>query len=145
MTTEQQIKLRFNRVDFPVVNFHSEGLFAGDENISVKVEPHVHFPKDAPDHFTIVQRVTVSVENKFELFIVAIGYFELWDVIDERMRHNFVNLNAPAIMFPYIRSFIATFTSNIGAVTGTLNIPPQFFKGELPIISDSPAQPNETS
>lgn len=142
MSTETQIKLKFISVDFPVVNFNSEKQFSGEEEISVNIEPKVYFPKDDSNHFKIIQEVQVSVENTFNIFIIAIGNFQLNNLDDEKLRKNFVNLNAPAIMFPYIRSFISTLTSNLGNVTGTLNIPPQFFKGELPVISDEDSENN---
>ncbi|RRJ86899.1 hypothetical protein EG240_15710 [Paenimyroides tangerinum] len=142
MSTETQIKLKFISVDFPVVNFNSEKQFSGEEEISVNIEPKVYFPKDDANHFKIIQEVQVSVENTFNIFIIAIGNFQFNNVDDEKLRRNFVNLNAPAIMFPYIRSFISTLTSNLGNVTGTLNIPPQFFKGELPVISDEDFENN---
>ncbi|MGC4130258.1 MAG: protein-export chaperone SecB [Bergeyella sp.] len=145
MSAETQIKLKFSSVDFPVVNFNSDQQFTGEQGININIEPKVYFPKDNPNHFKIIQEVHVSADNTFNLFIVAIGNFELSNVEDEKIRHNFVNMNAPAIMFPYIRSFISTFTSNLGNVTGTLNIPPQFFKGELPIISDEDIIPDENS
>lgn len=136
MSIETQIKLKFLSVDFPVVNFNSEKQFIGEQEISVNIEPKVYFPKDNPNHFKIIQDVQVSVDKVFNIFIIAIGSFELDNVEEEKMRNNFVNMNAPAIMFPYIRSFISTLTSNLGNITGTLNIPPQFFKGELPVIND---------
>lgn len=136
MSTETQIKLKFISVDFPVVNFKSEKQFLGDEEINIDIEPKVYLPKDDPKHFKIIQEVTISVEDTFRIFIVAIGNFELNDVEADDLRKSFINLNAPAIMFPYIRSFISTLTSNLGNVTGTLNIPPQFFKGELPVITE---------
>lgn len=33
-------------------------------------------------------------------------------------------------------SFISTLTSNLGNVTGTLNIPPQFFRGEIKQVTE---------
>ena len=135
MSIETQIKLKFLSVNFPVVNFNSENQFNGDKEITVNIEPKVYFPKGNSNHFKIIQDVQVSVENVFDIFIIAIGNFEL-NVEDEKLRTTFVNMNAPAIMFPYIRSFISTLTSNLGDVTGTLNIPPQFFKGNLPILTD---------
>ncbi|WP_367914800.1 protein-export chaperone SecB [Leadbetterella sp. DM7] len=136
MSTETQVKLRFLSVDFPVVNFHSEKKIVDNQDINIKIEPKVFFSKGSKDHFKIIQEVNVSAHEAFNLFIVAIGNFELNDVIDEKMRDNFINMNAPAIMFPYIRAFISTLTSNLGNVTGTLNIPPQFFKGNLEQISE---------
>jgi preprotein translocase subunit SecB len=67
----------------------------------------------------------------FELALRAVGNFELEQDIDEKLKKSFVNANAPAIMFPYVRSFITTLTSNLGNVIGPLLIPIQFFQGEL--------------
>ena len=136
MSAETQIKLKFLSVDFPVVNFNSDQQFTEEQSIKINIEPKVYFPKDNPNHFKVIQEVHVSADNSFNLFIVAIGNFELYNVEDNKLRQNFVNMNAPAIMFPYIRSFISTLTSNLGNVIGTLNIPPQFFKGELPVIPE---------
>jgi preprotein translocase subunit SecB len=134
MNAEKQTKLKFLSVDFPVVNFNAEQPFTGGQEIVVNIEPRVLFPKGSPNQFKIIQEVNVSAKGIFNIFIVAIGYFEFNDVEDDRLRHTFVNANAPAIMFPYIRAFISTLTSNLGNVMGTLNVPPQFFKGELPVI-----------
>ena len=136
MSTETQIKLKFHSVDFPVVDFQSRKQLTENPEITIEIEPKVFFPKEYPNHFKIIQDIHVFVEEVFDLSIVAIGSFELNDVEDENLRHSFVNMNAPAIMFPYIRSFISTLTSSLGNVTGTLNIPPQFFKGELKVISE---------
>lgn len=136
MSTETQIKLRFHSVDFPVVDFRSKKQLSENHEIKIEIDPKVFFPKEDPNHFKIIQDIHVFVEDVFDLFIVAIGSFELNDVDDEKMRTSFVNMNAPAIMFPYIRSFISTLTSNLGNVTGTLNIPPQFFKGKLEAVSE---------
>lgn len=136
MSTETQTKLKFLSVDFPVVNFTSEKHYLGNEEIHIDIDPKVYFPKNEPKHFKIIQEVNVLVKDTFRISLVAIGNFELNDIQDEAMRKNFINLNAPAIMFPYIRSFISTLTANLGDVTGTLNIPPQFFKGELPMVTE---------
>lgn len=128
MSTETQIKLKFISVDFPVVNFNSEKQFLGDDEIHIDIEPKVYLPKDDHKHFKIIQEVNIFVKETFKIFIIAIGNFELNDIEDEQLRKSFINLNAPAIMFPYIRSFISTLTANLGDVTGTLNIPPQFLK-----------------
>lgn len=136
MSTEQQTKLKFISVDFPLVNFQSEKLLREEQVIDVDITPKVFIPKNNPNVFMIIQDVNVSVEGAFNLNLVAVGNFELINVTDVKMRSSFINMNAPAIMFPYIRAFIATLSSNLGNVTGTLNIPPQFFKGELEEIKD---------
>lgn len=136
MSIETQIKLEFISVDFPIVNLNSQKQYLGEDEINFNIEPRVYFPKEAPNQFKIIQEVELSVPDNFNISIIAVGSFEIKNVEDEKIRHNIININAPAIMFPYIRSFISTFTSNLGSVTGTLTIPPQFFKGELPIVTD---------
>ena len=77
--------------------------------------------------------VSVICENYFDLNLVGIGNFEFdknFEDID--LKKTFVNANAPAIMFPYVRSFITTLSTNLGNVTGSLIIPTQFFQGDLP-------------
>ncbi len=68
--------------------------------------------------------------------MVGIGNFEFDKNCDNPdLKKAFVNANAPAIMFPYIRSFVTNLTSNLGNVTGPIIIPTQFFQGDLPEIT----------
>lgn len=136
MSTVQQTRLRFISVDFPIVNFQSEKLLKEDEVIDVNITPKVFIPKDNKNIFKIIQDVNVSVEGTFKLNLIAVGSFELIDVLEEDLRASFINMNAPAIMFPYVRAFISTLSANLGNVTGTLNIPPQFFRGTLEELKD---------
>lgn len=142
MEVSNQIQLKFHGVDFPVINFQSEKVYIQeDENsISINITPKVFYPKDQPEFFKIIQEIRLNADNYFDLFIIAVGTFELKADIDEKTKKSFVNLNAPAIMFPYIRAFISTLTANIGILTGTLTLPAQFFKGELEEINDIPQE-----
>jgi preprotein translocase subunit SecB len=133
-----QIQLKFHGVDFPVINLKSDNPFvqSPDNIINLIITPKVFYPKNQPDLFKIVQQINLSCENYFELSIVSVGTFELKTDVDVNLKKSFVNNNAPAIMFPYLRAFISTLTSNIGNVTSPLIIPTQFFKGELEEIQD---------
>ncbi|MDI9311130.1 MAG: protein-export chaperone SecB [Limnohabitans sp.] len=140
MEVSNQIQLKFHSVDFPVINLNSDKpFFQREENtINIDITPKVFYPKDQADYFKIIQEIKLSSDKYFSLFILAVGTFELKASLDEKIRKSFININAPAIMFPYIRSFISTLTANLGNVTGPLTIPTQFFKGELEEISDIP-------
>lgn len=142
MEVSNQIQLKFHGVDFPVINLNSdEPFFQNEENaINIDITPKVFYPKEQPDYFKIIQEIKLSSDKYFSLFILSVGTFELKAELNEKIRKSFVNINAPAIMFPYIRAFISTLTSNLGNVTGTLTIPTQFFKGELEEISDIPLE-----
>lgn len=139
MEVSKQIQLKFHGVDFPIINLSSDEPFVsnGDKSININISPKVFYPKEQPEFFKIIQEIELSSDKFFNLFIVAVGTFELKAGIDEKIKKSFVNINAPAIMFPYIRAFISTLTTNIGNVTGTVTIPTQFFKGELEELSDS--------
>jgi len=128
-----QIQLKFHGVDFPVINLKSENPFVQSPGniINIDIKPKVFYPTEQPDYFKLIQEVTLSSSNFFELFIISVGTFELKANVDENLKKVFVNINAPAIMFPYVRAFITTLTTNLGNVTSPLIIPTQFFKGEL--------------
>ena len=142
MEVSNQIQLKFHGVDFPVINLNSdEPFFQNEENeINIDITPKVFYPKEQPEFFKIIQEIKLSSDKYFNLFILAVGTFEIKAVIDEKIKKSFVNINAPAIMFPYIRAFISTLTTNLGNVTGALTIPTQFFKGELEEIQDLPQE-----
>lgn len=132
MEVSNQPKLQFHGVDIVNVNFSSTDIYNGKSEIDLKVEPSVFYPSDNDKIFKIFMEVKLSCDKYFELFVVGIGNFELEFAIEDKdLKKIFVNSNAPAIMFPYMRSFISTLTSNIGHVTGPLVIPTQFFRGDL--------------
>lgn len=139
MEVINQIQLKFHGVDFPTINLNSNKPIFKAENskVNIDIKPMVFYPKEQPSAFKIIQEIHLSAENFFDLFILAVGTFELNTDIDEKTKKNFVNINAPAIMFPYVRAFITTLTANLGNVTGTLTIPTQFFNGELAEVRDN--------
>ena len=133
MEVADQIQLKFHGVDFPVINLKSENPFVQSPGniINIDIKPKVFYPTEQPDYFKIIQEVTLSSSNFFELFIISVGTFELKANVDKTLKKVFVNINAAAIMFPYVKAFITTLTTNLGNVTSPLIIPTQFFKGEL--------------
>ena len=137
MEVSNQIQLKFYGVDFPIINLNSnKSILVDNEKININIIPKVFYPNDKPQIFKIFQEVHLSLENNFNLYILAIGTFELNAIIEENIKKSYINTNAPAIMFPYIRSFISTLTANLGNVTGPLTIPTQFFNGVLEEILD---------
>lgn len=61
----------------------------------------------------------LDVENNFNLKMICIGVFD-YDTEDEELILNFMSLNGPAIVFPYIRSFVSSYTALSGFDTITL-------------------------
>lgn len=142
MEIQEQNKLRFLGVEFINVNFNSYSKVTKDSPpIDVNIEPRVFLPKEEINKFYILMNVGVTITDFFELSLLAVGKFEVvGEIIEEKSRNSFLNANAPAIMFPYVRAFISTFTSNLGDVTGRVMIPTQFFKGTLSEVDQSASE-----
>jgi preprotein translocase subunit SecB len=132
MEINEQPKLRFTGIDFLHVNFNARKK-SGTSNtdLQLSVVPHVIFPKKEPTKFKIIVEINIGRIDFFELELFALGHFETDRVIDEDIKKTLVNQNAVAILFPYIRSFVTTFTASLGSSIEPIIIPIQFFKGEL--------------
>ncbi len=131
METSNQINLTFHGIDFINVKFNSIQPFRFEEKINFKIDAKLNIDNDSENNFQIIMGLEMQANSYFELNIVAVGYFEIKSDASKELRANFINVNAPAIMFPYVRSFVSTLTSNFGNCISTLIIPPQFFKGEV--------------
>lgn len=139
MEVSEQIQLKFNGVDIINVQYISNKNITADNKpkVDLSVDPKVFYHEDEKKVFTVVMDIRVSSEDYFTLKLIAVGSFEFSkEVVDTIMRDNLASLNAPAIMFPYVRSFISTFTSNIGTHILPLTIPAQFFKGKIEEIKN---------
>lgn len=132
MEVTQQTKLKFTGVDFVQVNLNLLNRVEGDPEIESSVIPKVFYPENAPQQFTIIFDVKVTSKNFFNIAIVAFGFFEFEEgALNDEQKKAFVNTNAPAIVFPYVRSFMTTLTANLGSGIVPLVMPPHFFKGQL--------------
>ena len=132
MEVSNQPKLKFQGVNIINVKFSSEQPYDGSTEINLNVDPKVFYPEKSSLDFKIFMEVSMKCEGFFNLNLLGIGSFMFDEKLqDENLKKTFINSNAPAIMFPYIRAFITTLTSNLGDVTGPLVIPTQFFKGEI--------------
>lgn len=143
MEITEQIKLRFTGVDFPSIHLSSLKPFKESEEQKVKVDikPKVFIPGGTKNTFKIIMEVQCSAEGYFILKVTAVGTFELsQEDVTEEVRQSFINANSTAIVFPYVRAFIANITSNLGAVTTPILIPTRFFKGDLEQVSEETYQ-----
>ena len=132
MEIKEQPKLKFGGVDIVKVNFEAyKCAYNQKKEIKITCKPAVFYSKKKPMAFKIIMDIDLEAENFFHLIIKAIGMFEMNMDISQEIKDSFINANAPAIMFPYIRSFISTFTANTGRAVEGLIIPPQFFRGKI--------------
>lgn len=131
MEVKEQVSLAFHGVTIVRVNFESEDPMADSREIDLKINPRVIYRRDDALSFKIVFDVDLKTTGFFNLSLQAIGHFSTEKEVEKNVRDNFVNVNAPAIMFPYLRSFITTLTSNVGSAAQPLILPTYFFKGPL--------------
>lgn len=137
MDIGEQVKLTFHGVDILNVHFSAKVAQRGkDLSVNINCVPRVFYPEDNERLFKIVMKVELEDEERFTLSLDAIGNFEINDDLTPELKAKFVNSNAPAIMFPYVRSFISTLTSNMGNTIETLVIPTYFFNGDIEEIQD---------
>lgn len=72
--------------------------------------------------FQLNLEVVVTEENdRFKAVVVIVGFFEFFDIPESQLT-NYFYTNAPAILFPYVRAYIASLTALSGMET--VNLPP---------------------
>lgn len=132
MDIKPQPKLSFHGVDFPIVNFQLED-FKNSVEISLESEitPKAVLSKKEPLQFKIIFELNLKSVGTFNLIVVAVGHFSFGADLNEQMKSALLNTNAPAILFPYLRSFVSTFTSNVGHIIQPILLPPHFFQGSI--------------
>ncbi|HHG85287.1 MAG TPA: hypothetical protein ENJ82_11125 [Bacteroidetes bacterium] len=136
MEIVDQPKLLFEGVDIVHLTFDADRPFETEEEIEISISPRLHVQKEAPLGFQILMEVNLEVEGFFQLNLTAIGHFRIGGKeVEEQHRDLFMNANAPAIMFPYVRAFISSFTSQVGTSIRPVIVPTQFFKGPLERIT----------
>lgn len=76
-------------------------------DLNAATPPHVEIPE-------LTLAATVKDDRgDFELFLKIIGYFKS-DNADEESLNKFMAFNAPAILFPYVRSYVSSLTAQAG-------------------------------
>lgn len=67
------------------------------------------------DKYLIKLETYIINESKtLEIEVTMYGYFEISPKVSPEIRRSFVELNAPTIMFPYIRAYISSLTGLSG-------------------------------
>lgn len=131
----KQENLRFDGVKFYSVHFDILGNPKENSEIDLDLTPKVIY--NTSTQFNIIFDVKLSVDEAFILELRAVGYFEMSEdlIENENIKEQLIHTNAPAIVFPYLRSFISMFTSNLGTIP-SLTLPTHFFKGKLEEFSE---------
>ena len=138
METGKQPKLRFDGVEIVSVKFDlidNQNEIDNIDEVETAINAVLYFSDEDPSLFKVIQTLTLNKTECFVLELMAIGSFRLGENLTEVEQEMLVHRNAPAIMFPYIRSFVSTFTANLNSKLGTITVPTHFFSGKLELLS----------
>lgn len=81
---------------------------------SFKLSIGYSFPDDSNNEFVIGFIVNIK-DAEFKISLEMLFVFQIDEVIDENFKQSdFVKINAPAIAFPYVRSYISNLTLQSG-------------------------------
>lgn len=133
MEMKAQPMLSFSGMEILHVDYDITSPVHRDAALKVSVEPRAIIRKANPRLFNVVINLEVCVGDECKLRLVSLGRFMMSVDITEGMKKQFINVNAVAIMFPYVRSFVTTLTANIGSLPAPIILPPQFFEGKVQI------------
>lgn len=106
------IDYQVNNVEFNLNNAYVENTAPVDFNI----ERFIEYEEDDDNtmYVTLILNIFEDAEEKnypFSMFVDVTGIFKL-DNIDKEKRETFAEVNAVAILFPYLRSLVSTYTAN---------------------------------
>ena len=136
MEIKQQTNLTFISADIINVTYTSHQPYLPNAPVNLTITPKVFYPKDFPNDFSIVIELSINSPEYYDIHVTAIGRFLIDTQLPDNLRKPFINSNGPAILFPYVRAFISTLTSNLGTSVNHVIIPPHFFIGDLEEIRE---------
>ena len=108
---------QLNFINFVVPKFMFEKKNVESDNFEI-LPKAVISRKNNQFHINVDVEIT-NLNNSLVLKMVCVGIFK-YNTDDENLLLSFMSLNGPAIVFPYIRSFISSMSSLSGFETITL-------------------------
>lgn len=106
-------------INFVVPRFVFEKSPFEDSENSFEINPQAVIIRSSNQFHINVEIEIVDSKNEFNLKMLCIGVFK-YNTEDEKTLLDFMSINGPAIVFPYIRSFISSYTALSGFDTITL-------------------------
>lgn len=96
--------------------------------ISPKLEVEFNNLKDLSKEELFILGIEILIKDEtgnLKIKVFAKGYFKFMNDCPENRKDDFMNINAPAILFPYIRAYISSLTALSGInpiILPTLNL-----------------------
>ncbi len=125
MNKQERNKLTISEFSFESFSIKKTNIIynkAPNDKLSLFINPNGVIDKNL-NCFELEMQVLISdSENNFEAEIIIVGIFSFKENINKEVLDSYFYLNAPAILFPFIRTYIHTLTSLSGIGTITLPI-----------------------
>lgn len=116
--TNIQNKIRFVKFFVESLDYNCKNIELNDINEELEIELKITSSFSDDDLKSYLIKIDVGLSSKdsiFKLNCKAVGFFETVEEINEEFKSSsFVKINSPAILFPFIRSYINTITTNSG-------------------------------
>lgn len=119
---EETKKSGFQFVGFQIIKSHIEknGFDKVGDNLKLGFSPRGE-KDESKKEFRLYLGVNISnTEKSFNVSIEAVGFYKFSTEIEGPSLSDYFYVNAPAILFPYIRAYISTLTTLSGFETVTL-------------------------
>lgn len=86
------------------------------DSIDVRIDPSGIINKEK-GLYDVQLKIFLHSNDGFEVYVKMIGNFEFNQVLEKDNLSNYFYVNAPAIIFPYLRSYISALTALSGCKT----------------------------
>lgn len=106
-------------VDFIVPRFLFEKGHYENIKDPISIKPKAMISRTKKQFHINMEVELIDEENDFKLKMLGIGIFN-YETDDQEHLVSFLSINGPAIVFPYVRSFISSVTALSGFDTITL-------------------------
>ncbi len=118
MKNEIQNKIKLDRFFVEELNYQCGNYNAVNTSEQVDIELGVASSFSDNDFKSYLIKIIVKIQSKtddFTLVCNAVGRFVTSEDIDDDFKtSHFVKINSPAILYPFVRSYINTITTNSG-------------------------------
>ena len=131
MESAMQPKIMFHGITIVHVNINAQKPPQEGENIELDLDARLFPLEEGNRQFRIWMELEIQVPDYWLLKVAGFGVFELGEEVHPDEMRGLININAPAIMFPYFRAFVSTLAANCGGSLPLLILPPRMFEGEL--------------
>ncbi|WET47710.1 protein-export chaperone SecB [Chryseobacterium indologenes] len=112
-----QSKLKFKNFVVPKFLFEKIEIENNEELFDIIPQAILSYKKKQ-FHINIDIEI-IDIKNSFVIKMLAVGIFE-FEKIEDNILKSFISVNGLAIIFPYIRAFISSYTALSGFDTITL-------------------------